>query len=434
MYRYPTEKMAALRTEIDRFRDFVWMQCEYNNCEEAAAAIEKLNQSVKALEAELNSMPGEPLLAAREPNEYEKITALSEGGNVPAKELPNLEKRMLGALNGRFAGCMLGAPIEGWKHYSIKAFAEQAGMEYPPENYWKAVPNAEGEFFGLKRTNLQRGHVACAGVDDDITYTLLGYQILKEYGPNFTTADVGEAWKKYLPHACTAEEVALRNLKAGIPAEKAAEIDNPYRQWIGADIRADAFAYAAAGDPHRAAAYGYRDAYLSHRRNGIYGEMYFAAAEAAAFTADDPMEALRIGMKEIPTDCLLYHDLAWAFETCPKIHTYEDGIAAIAERFGEQSHVHTNNNACLVVFGLHLGGLDFTKTIGQTVAMGYDNDCTAATVGSILGAVIGIDRIPAYWYECFNNTVRTYMIGRTTYAIDEVAADLCDMARAGLHR
>ena len=62
------------------------------------------------------------------------------------------------------------------------------------------------------------------------------------------------------------------------------------------------------------------------------------------------------------------------------------------------------------------------------------NDCTAATVGSILGAVIGIDRIPAYWYECFNNTVRTYMIGRTTYAIDEVAADLCDMARAGLHR
>ena len=73
------------------------------------------------------------------------------------------------------------------------------------------------------------------------------------------------------------------NLRAGIAAEHAAEKNNPYAQWIGADIRADGFAYAAAGDPALAASLGYRDAYLTHRRNGIYGEMFFAAAEAAAF-------------------------------------------------------------------------------------------------------------------------------------------------------
>ena len=32
---------------------------------------------------------------------------------------------------------------------------------------------------------------------------------------------------------------------------------------------------------------------------------------------------------------------------------------------------------------------DFTRTISVTVAMGLDNDCTAATAGSLLGAVLG---------------------------------------------
>ena len=42
------------------------------------------------------------------------------------------------------------------------------------------------------------------------------------------------------------------------------------------------------------------DAYISHRRQGIYGEMFFAAALAAAFQTDDPIEALWIGLTEIP--------------------------------------------------------------------------------------------------------------------------------------
>lgn len=76
-------------------------------------------------------------------------------------------------------------------------------------------------------------------MDDDITYTLLDLLILEAHGFDFTTADVGRMWIERLPCACTAEDVALRNLKAGIPAAEAADRDNPFCQWIGADIRAD---------------------------------------------------------------------------------------------------------------------------------------------------------------------------------------------------
>ncbi len=56
---------------------------------------------------------------------------------------------------------------------------------------------------------------------------------------------------------------------------------NLYREWIGAQIRADGWGYASAGNPERAAELAYRDACWTHRANGIYGEMMFAAIMAA---------------------------------------------------------------------------------------------------------------------------------------------------------
>ncbi len=63
--------------------------------------------------------------------------------------------------------------------------------------------------------------------------------------------------------------------------------NNPYCEWIGADIRSDGWAYAAPGWPELAAEFANRDARLSHRWNGIYGEMFFSAAISAAFATSD---------------------------------------------------------------------------------------------------------------------------------------------------
>ena len=77
-------------------------------------------------------------------------------------------------------------------------------------------------------------------------------------------------------------------------------------------------------------------------------------------------------------------------------------------------------NAALTIFGLALGGRDVTKVIGNTVAMGYDNDCTAATAGSIVGAVVGASGVPEHWYKPFNNKVRTYLTGHEWFTIDDI--------------
>ena len=90
------------------------------------------------------------------------------------------------------------------------------------------------------------------------------------------------------------------------------------------------------------------------------------------------------------------------------------------QRFKGMSTVHTNNNGCLTVFGITIGGTDLTRVIGETVAMGMDNDCTAATAGSIVGATVGKKGIPRHWYSSFNNEVRSYLVGKPRFRIDSL--------------
>ena len=191
-------------------------------------------------------------------------------------------ERLRGALLGRFAGCTLGAPVEFWSIERMRSWAAEIDHPFPPTSYWPRIPDPHVLRYSTSRRDAYTAeHMHGVPVDDDIAYTLLGLLILEDYGPEFTTEQVAQAWLRYLPYACTAEEAALDNLRAGVPANKAAEKNNPYRQWIGAAIRADAWGYTAAGWPEKAATLAWRDGVLSHRRNGVYAEMYFAAAIAA---------------------------------------------------------------------------------------------------------------------------------------------------------
>jgi ADP-ribosylglycohydrolase len=378
---------------------------------------------LRAALAELKALPVDRDLAKDEPNGLEAIRSLRRPGprrlrSFNADAYPD---RLAGALLGRMAGCTLGAPVEFWPIPRMESLAQENGDDFPPTDYWSYVPDPFDKRYQMSpRESYTRKKMSGVPVDDDITYTLLGLLIAEEYGPDFTTADVGTAWIKYLPYACTAEEVALKNLKKGIPASRAGARNNPYCEWIGADIRADPWGYIAPGWPERAAEMAYRDAFLSHRRQGIYGEMFFAAAVSAAFAVDDPVEALRIGLTEIPGNCALHKAVRWALRVASDIRDYKQARQAVEERFKGMHPVHTINNACLTVWGITIGKTDFTRVIGETVAMGMDNDCTAATAGSIVGAVVGKRGIPAKWTRGFDDTIYSYLIGKSKFSIRDV--------------
>jgi ADP-ribosylglycohydrolase len=405
------------------FTEYARLKNEYGSkgVDEIILSVEK---SLKNGIDQLEKLPVDKLMLKKEPNMYDDILRLRpKGPRRIWKEFPEKTYRdkLEGALLGRFAGCTLGTIVEFWEMDRMERFAKECVMSYPANDYWTMAQDGEALRYQYQpRKEYTRNGMDGVPVDDDLVYTLLGLLIAEEHGVDFTVTDVGKAWIKYLPHACTAENIALKNLKKGIKAEFVADKDNPYCEWIGADIRSDPFGYMAPGYPEKAAAMAYQDAYISHRRNGIYGEMFFSAAIAAAFTVKDPLEAIRIGLTEIPADCSLTHAVKWALKTAPKIKNYKDARKAVDAQFEGMSGVHTNNNACLTIFGLAIGGLDFTKVTGETVAMGLDNDCTAATAGSIVGAITGKKGIPKHWTKRFNNKVHSYLIGKPLFKIDDL--------------
>lgn len=429
--RYPD--FSSIHKMLYQLDAYAGLVAESGGEELAAQTITAVEEQVRQAMQQLAGFTIAPELAAAEPDMLEQILACAPQ-NPPACAPVNpalLRDKMKAAVLGRCIGCTLGVPVENWSVERMERFAQETGTPFPPTEYWHAVTDPSTlQYNGSPRSAYTKSGMDGVPVDDDITYTLLGLLILEEYRFGFTTEQVGRLWQKLLPVACTAEEVALNNLNAGIPAAQAGEINNPYVQWIGADIRADGFGYAAAGNPLLAAKLGYADAYLSHRRNGIYGEMYFAAVIAAAFSAGTMLEALQAGLWYIPAECALTKDIRWALETAPSLQNWREARAKVDERFAGMNNVHTNNNACLTLFALLLGGDDFTKMISELVAMGLDNDCTAATAGSIFGALYGTAAIPAYWYANFNNAIYSYLKGYEKFALEDVVDRFCKLAES----
>ena len=386
---------------------------------EKVAEIEAL---LKQKVAELDALPNDAALEKAEPDDLETILGLRPPGSRRlSSSLPDdFRDRLEGAWLGRCAGCTLGSIVEGWKVDRMKKWAEYLGDPFPLVDYWS---QAEQPHLPRLKASVRHDYTPSKmdGVpsDDDLNYTLLGLLVLEEYGPNFTVDDMGEAWVKYLPFAFTAEGVALDNLRNGVPALQAGALNNPCLNWIGADIRSDPWGYAAPGWPEKAAEFAWRDATISHRRNGVYAAMYFSAAIAAAFAVDDPMDALKIALEEIPADSITAREIRWALDKAPSVSNYQDAAALVAERYPGLSKSHSFQNNALTIWGLTVGGEDYTKVIGETVAMGQDNDCTAATAGSIFGAVYGKSAIPDHWTRNFNNKVHVYLNDQSPFAIDD---------------
>ncbi|GAA3708826.1 ADP-ribosylglycohydrolase family protein [Nonomuraea antimicrobica] len=375
---------------------------------------------------ELDATTRDERWARDEPEDLDGILAtLPAAAPVTAVGEAELRDRMLGAWLGRCAGCNLGKPVEYGDHWTaahLRDYLELAGA-YPLRDYIPVL-DPMPERFELREfwPYTTRGRITESARDDDLDYTILGLHILETYGLGFGTADVATEWLDRLPYTqtYTAERLTYRNLVIGLPPDEAGKADNPHREWIGAQIRADVFGYVNPGDPRAAAELAYRDAALSHTANGVYGSMWAAALVAAAFTGD-ARQAVETSLTCVPPGSRLAEAIRFVLEQHATGVTWEQARAAIEERYGHYSWVHTVNNATLVVAGLLWGDGDFSATIGLTVQGGWDTDSNGATAGSVAGIISGAKRLPSHWTEPLNDTARSAIRGFDGSRISELA-------------
>ncbi len=332
--------------------------------------------------------------------------------------MSELRARIRSAWEGRVSGCQLGKPVEMLSMSqgapALTRYLETAEA-LPLRDYVPCLPGtpvAEGVGAASCRERLSRSEP-----DDDINYTVLALLLLEENGLALQTLDVARAWLKRLPFAAvfTAERAAYRVLvergnewfAEGGPLgfELEACSDNPFNDWIGAQIRADLYGWVCPGRPDLAADLASRDARLSHRGDGVHGAA-FVAALAAAIPAESALEpAIDAALREIPEHSGAAQAVSLGLAHAEKA----DGGALLREHYGDMSPVHTLNNLALVVWALVRHGNDFGAAIGEVVSAGLDTDCNGATVGGLWG--LQGRPIPEAWTRPWNERVGVSLAG-----------------------
>jgi ADP-ribosylglycohydrolase len=360
-----------------------------------------------------------------EPSRLEEILArLSETPSTPPQlDDAELRDRLLGAWLGRCAGCSLGKPVEGWTHDQIRRYLESAGA-YPLRDYLPVLePAPEGLELRACWPETTRGRIRYMARDDDIDYTILGLHILETHGFGFGSQEVAAEWLDHLPftRTYTAERVTYRNLVLGLQPPESATYRNPYREWIGAQIRGDIWGYVSPGNPRQAATLAFRDAAVSHTANGIYGAMWSAALIAASFAAPDIGSALVASIEHIPPRSRLAEALRQVLDLHASDLGWPDARDEIEARCGHYSWVHTINNAAVVAAGLLWGEGDFARTVGLAVQAGWDTDSNGATAGSVYGVLHGATALPPAFVEALGDLVRSAIFGFDNSRISDLA-------------
>jgi ADP-ribosylglycohydrolase len=294
-----------------------------------------------------------------------------------------------------------------------------------PEIIEKYQIKNEGQVYGSPCINWIN-NVKHMVEDDDMNYTIIGLDIVRKYGYDFTPDDVSESWLMNLPvlHTCTAERIAYKNLLNLVPPPRSATYRNVYREWIGAQIRADFFGYINPGNPEKAAEMAWRDASISHVKNGIYGEMWVAAMLAAAAVTDDIEMVIMAGLAEIPGNSRLADGVLRVLSWKKGSVGWDTAIDRIHQEFNEENPhhwCHTIPNAMIVAAGLLYGEADFEKSIGIAVTAAFDTDCNGATVGSIMGMIQGANDLPGKWTDPLNNLIKSGVDGYGLVKISELA-------------
>lgn len=370
--------------------------------------------------------------AADEPTGLAEIMAACPHWPGPVDAAPVVGRdRLHAAWLGRAAGCLLGKPVEKLPLDGIRALARATGNW--PLATWFTARGAPAELLAAHPWNRRSAPTSLAenidGMpeDDDLDHPLLTLLLLQRHGRSFTTADLARLWLDELPagRVFTAERIAYGNLLAGVEPPETASRRNPFREWIGAQIRADVHGWTHPGDPAGAAAQAHRDAVLTHTGNGVYGAMFTAAALAVAAGGESDVHGcLAAGLRVVPPHSRYARAIRLGVETARTEADFDVVVDRLHAVYADTHHwVHVLPNSALLAAALTHADGDFTRSIGRAVSGGWDTDSNGATAGSLAGLLAGgADALPEHWTAPLKNRLATSVAGFHHVGFDALAA------------
>lgn len=331
---------------------------------------------------------------------------------------PDYRDRVYAGWLGKCIGVRLGAPVENWTYEEIAGHLGEVTdfLPLPPGKIFKP--------------------------DDDTAFPMILSRALEDYGPNVTTAQIGEAVLNYLAdqrgtlwwggYGVSTEHTAYLNLAHGISAPRSgsmAQNGKALAEQIGGQIFSDIWGLVAPNNPLLAADYAAKASRVTHDGEAIHGGRFIAGLVSQAFSVADPVTLVKTGLSLIPSDS----EYARVAQAVLDFHQNSPGdwracYRRLAENFGYDRYpgvVHIIPNAGVVIMALLYGQGDFSRALQIATMAGWDTDCNAGNVGAIMGVATGLDGIDRHWREPMNDVlVAASLIGSRNLMHIPAAADL----------
>ena len=265
--------------------------------------------------------------------------------------------------------------------------------------------------------------------NDDITYELALLAAYEQHGAGTTSRDIAFEWLSRIGFGWSAEDMALRNLRCGIMPPESGRFNNPWGEWIGAQMRGTILGQLYPGDAAAAARAAWQDAEISHFHNGILGEVFNAILCAMAFCESDTRRLVQQAIDCIPADSQYGSVIRFALEQCRAHDDYLSAWRVCEKKLERYNWVHAYPNAAIEVIALWFGQGHFVDTLEICGICGKDSDCNAAQLMTILGSSTGMDGIPQDWAAPFQDRLDTYVRGMEHLSIRKLAARTAVVAR-----
>ncbi len=259
------------------------------------------------------------------------------------------------------------------------------------------------------------------GPDDDTSYQIVGLVSLEKYGPDLSCKQIGKEWCALLPEISNtlAEGLSLELMRKGI--EPPASGEHKIGDAIGGQMKGEIWGLVCPGRPDLAAEYARRDGVVAHRANGVYGEQFVAAMISASFKEPNVRKLIDIGLKHVPADSEYATAVRLAIDLTDRKVDRMEAMRQIVTRWpGICDPVYAE--AAIVTLALLHGDGDFAKTIRFAASCGNDTDCNTATVGALVGCILGAKRIPAEWTDPIGDTFRCFVKGYENWKITDLSA------------
>ena len=277
------------------------------------------------------------------------------------------KKKVKGAFIGKTVGGTLGIPYEG-------------DIRVNQVTYYNPVP-----------TKML--------ANDDLDLQVLNLEILLHKGLPVSRLNIADIWLKHILDSAPDEYgVAIANHKLGINAPLSGIYRNKFTEGMGGAIRSELWACLAPANPKLAALLAREDATTDHNEDGIYAEMFLAALESQAFVESDIKKLVAVGLECIDKKSKLYNAFSDVIEAYEKTKDVLKVRALVLEKYYSDNWTNVIINLSFILLSLISCEGDFDKAICTAASLGYDADCTCATVGSIMG-IIDSDRIDKKWTD-----------------------------------